>query len=150
MAPTKTIQDEIDEVVDFSEENTTEVPPMEPTEKVFASARDFVSTDLVLDTFYVKELGKSVRLRYLTAAEVDKYRQSLIVGRGNNIQINQRGARAKLAIMALANEDGTRMFSDRDINDVMKWHSIILERISDRIKAKNGITDEDMGDDSGN
>jgi hypothetical protein len=132
-------------------EDLSVIPEMETTEKVFASAADFSSSVLELDTFYIKEIGKHVRLRYLTAGEVDRYRQSLIVGRGNNIQINQRGSRAKLAVMALANEDGTRLFQDRDIPEVMKWHSVILERISDRVKAKNGITDEDLGgDDAGN
>lgn len=137
----------------FVDENALDdtIPPMESTEKTFASVADFASSALQLDTFYIKEINKYVRLRYLTASEVDRYRQSLIIGKGNNIQINQKGARAKLAVMALANEDGTRLFSDRDIPEVMKWHSIILERIADRVKAKNGITDEDMGgDDAGN
>lgn len=138
-------------VAESDESSNGAIPHMEPTEVVFASLSDFVASDLKLDVFYIKEIGKSVRLRYLTAAEVDRYRQSLIVGKGNNIQINQRGARAKLAVLALANEDGTRLLADRDIPEVMKWHSIILERISDRVKAKNGITDDDMGvDESGN
>lgn len=127
------------------------VPPMESTEKVFAGLADFSSISNAVDVFYIREIGKHVRLRYLSAGEVDRYRQSLIVGRGNNIQINQTGSRAKLAVLALVNEDGTRMFTDKDVREVMKWHSVILERIADRVKAKNGITDDDMGgDDSGN
>ncbi len=122
-----------------------------PLDTAFAVPDDFFKVDLAVDHFYIPEMQRKVRLRYLTAKEVDAYRQSLIIGRGNNIQINQRGARAKLAVMALANEDGSRMFRDADVNQVMRWHSIILERIADRVKSKNGITDEDMGgDDAGN
>ncbi len=127
------------------------IPEMEPMEVTIAEASDFASGAVGCDLFYVKEMKKHVRLRYLNAAEVDRYRQSLIIGKGNNIQINQKGARAKLASMALAREDGSRMFADRDIPEMMKWQSIILERIADRVKRLNGITDEDMGgDDVGN
>jgi hypothetical protein len=133
------------------EEVDTGIPAMASEKDTFASIADFTSTLPTLDVFYVKEMNKSVRLRYLTAAEVDRYRQSLIVGKGNNMQINQKGARAKLVVMALANEDGTRMLADINVSELMKWPSILLERISDRIKVKNGIMDDDLSiDDSGN
>lgn len=132
------------------DDDTVVMSDVPPLDTAFALPSDFLSFEQKLDVFYVPEMQRNVRLRTLNAREVDSYRQSMLVGRGTNIQVNQRGARAKLAVMAIANEDGSRMFTDKDVNGVMNWPSIVLERLSDRIKKKNGITDDDMGDDAKN
>lgn len=103
-----------------------------------------------MSTLFIPEVQKKFNIRSLTGLEVDAYRSSIMVGKGNNISVNQRGMRAKLIVLALANPDGSRMLTDKDVRMVQEWPSSVLERIFDRARKFNGLTDEDTDDDKGN
>lgn len=116
----------------------------------FVVPSDFMNFHPEVESFYVKELGKKVRLRVLTGREVDAYRTGITVGKGQNVSVNLKGMRAKLAVLALANADGSRMFEDRDVNTVLGWPSMVLERIFDRARSMNGLTDNATDTEQGN
>jgi hypothetical protein len=103
-----------------------------------------------MSVLYIPEVKKNFWIRSLTGLEVDAYRSSITVGKGQNTTVNQRGMRAKLVVLALGKEDGTRMLTDKDIQTVQTWPSAVLERIFDRARKFNGLTDTDTDDEKGN
>lgn len=126
-------------------DDALEVPDA-PLDADFATPDDFFNVAPPLDELWAPELGRKVRLRILSGKEADAYRASIIIGRGQNISVDQRGMRAKLAVLALANPDGSRMFKDADVPKVMTWPSVLLERIFDRARKINGLTERDTDD----
>lgn len=121
-----------------------------PLETTFATEDDLFASRPRFDVLYIPELERNVRIRYMTGKEVDAYRQSVTIGTGQNMTINQKGMRAKLAVLALANADGSRMFKDTDIHRVGTWESMVLERIFDRARKINGLTNDDTDTEEGN
>lgn len=115
----------------------------------FATEEDFFSTVSPIDVLYVPELKRNVRIRRATGKEIDAYRQSITIGTGQNLSVNQRGMRAKLAVLTLANADGSRMFADTDIHRLGQWSAIVLERIFDRARKVNGLTETDTDAEEG-
>jgi hypothetical protein len=107
-----------------------------------ASEADLFAAKLVAEPLYVAELGKSVLLRYMDGFEVDRYRKWITTGKGANMSVNIQGMRAKLAVFAIAKPDGSRMFADADVHRIMNWPSIILERITDKARKMNGLTED--------
>lgn len=99
---------------------------------------------------YIQELGKNFHIRTLNGDEVDRYRSSLMRGRGQNVTVEQRGMRAKLIVLALGNPDGSRMLTDKDTDKVQEWPAKVMERIFDRARKFNGLTEEDTDDEKGN
>jgi len=116
----------------------------------FGTLDDLNSLRPAMSILHIPEVGKKFYIRSLTGLEVDAYRSSIMVGKGQNVTVNQRGMRAKLVVLALGKPDGTRMLTDKDISVVQTWPSAILERIFDRARKFNGLTDEDTDDDKGN
>lgn len=111
---------------------------------------DLLALRPTLSELYIPEVQKTFYIRTLNGHEVDVYRTSITVGKGQNQTVNQRGMRAKLVVMALGNADGTRMLTDKDTMVVQQWPSKVLERIFDRARKFNGLTDEDTDDEKGN
>lgn len=137
-------------VVEEVEENLKPQPENDGLDSEFGTLDDFNAFRPEMSVLYIPEIGKKFYIRSLTGLEVDAYRSSIMVGKGQNITVNQRGMRAKLVVLALGNPDGTRMLGDRDIATVQKWPSSVLERIFDRARKFNGLTDEDTDDEKGN
>jgi hypothetical protein len=109
----------------------------------FGTLDDLILVRPELNVLYIPEVKKKFYIRSLTGQEVDAYRSSLMIGKGQNQTINQRGMRAKLVVLSLANPDGSRMLTDKQVADVQRWPSAILERIFDRSRKINGLTDTD-------
>lgn len=120
-----------------------------PLDTSSGTADDLFSVKPPLDKLYIPEVGKHFFVRVCDAREIDVYRRSITVGKGTNTSLNQMGMRAKLAVLALANPDGSRMFADGDVGRLQKLPAIVLERIFDRARKINGLTDEDT-DEPGN
>lgn len=133
-----------------ADEDGSSLADRAPLDAAFAIPEDFFSVAPPLNELWIPEMGRKVHIRFLTGREVDAYRQSIIVGKGQNITVNQRGMRAKLAVLALAKPDGSRMFADTDVHRVATWPGIILERIFDRARKINGLTEENTDDEQGN
>lgn len=122
-----------------------------PLDAEYATPDDLFSTVAPkVEEIWVPELGKKVRIRAITGKERDAYEQSMTVGRGANQSVNMRNARAKLAALAIANPDGTRMFKDVDAGRLGDLPALALERIFDRARKMGGLTNEDMDELTGN
>jgi hypothetical protein len=111
---------------------------------------DLKSLSLKVNELFIPEIGKKFYIRIMDGAEVDRYRTSILIGKGQNLTVNQRGMRAKLILLALGNPDGTRMLTDRDGEMVQAWPSIVVERMFDRARKVNGLIETDTDDEKGN
>lgn len=116
----------------------------------YGTLEDLKTTRPEMSELYIPEIGKKFLIRTLTGQEVDAYRSSIVIGKGQNQSVNQRGMRAKLVVLSLGNPDGSRMLTDKDASMVQSWPSRILERIFDRSRKFNGLTEEDTDDEKGN
>lgn len=115
-----------------------------------ATPDDLFSLAPAADELYIPELDRKVLIRYLSGQERDAYEASIVVGKGQNMTVNMRGARAKLAALCLANPDGSRMFEDGDVKRLAGLPAIVLEQIFDRARKINGLTGEDTDEARGN
>lgn len=116
----------------------------------YGSLDDLKSLRPTVSELFIPEIGKTFYIRTMNGNEVDTYRTSITSGKGANITVNQRGMRAKLIVLALGNADGTRMLTDKDVSTVQEWPSKVLERMFDRARKFNGLTEEDTDDEKGN
>ena len=103
-----------------------------------------------VSVMFIPELGKSVRVKALNARERDAYEQSLIQGKGQNQSVNMRNARAKLAVLTLVDENGKRLYTDAQANEIGNAPAIVIERIFDRARRLAGITNDDLDELTGN
>lgn len=114
--------------------------------------------DLARELVNVEEWGGHVYVRALTGAERDAFEQSLveerIVGRGRQREttrtVNMRNARAKLCALTICDEQGERLFTDADVQDLGKKSAAALTRVYEVAARLSGLTDEDMEELTGN
>lgn len=116
----------------------------------FGTLDDLKNARPEMSELYIPETGKKFYIRTMNGQEVDSYRTSIMTGKGQNQTVNQRGMRAKLVVLALGNADGSRMLTDKDTTMVQAWPSKVLERIFDRARKFNGLTESDTDDEKGN
>lgn len=98
----------------------------------------------------VPEWGGVVLVRGLSGLERDAYEQSLTMIRGKEHLPNLTNARAKLVSRAVVDENGERLFTDRQVNALGEKSSIALTRIFEVVAEMSGMTDESVEDAEGN
>lgn len=92
----------------------------------------------------VPELGGSVYLRGLTAAERDDYEsESFRVTKGQP-DVNMRNMRARLLVRSLCDEQGNRLFRNHDVEKLGKFQAKILDRLFAKAQELTGISDADI------
>jgi hypothetical protein len=104
------------------------------------------ANDLPQETVHVDEWGGEVCVRGLTGAERDKFETSIIELRGNKQVYNLVNIRAKLCALAICNEDGTSMFTEKDIEALSEKSSIALTKIFMIAKRLSGIGEEEIAE----
>lgn len=100
--------------------------------------------DLKDETVEVPEWGGSVIVRCLTGTERDAFESSLFKGNGKNQQENFENLRAKLLVLAIIDEDGKRLFSKKDIDDLGRKSVSVLDRLFHVARKLSGIGQEDV------
>lgn len=120
------------------------------SEATLGTLEDLKMFQPTVSEILIPEINKKFFIRTLDGREVDAYRASLITGKGANQTVNQRGMRSKLIILSLSDQHGNRLLSDNDAAMVQKWPARILERLFDRSRKFNGISDQDTDDEKGN
>ena len=93
----------------------------------------------------VPEWGGTLLVRGLTGKERDQYEESMIRWQsGNKIGANMTNARARLVSMAAIDEEGKRLFSDRDVRALGEKSGKALDRVFDVVAALSGIGDAEI------
>src|SRR5437879_1765382 len=85
--------------------------------------------DIQSETVEVPEWGGTILVRGLTGEERDAFEASCVQGRGRKAEVNLRNLRAKLAVQACRNADGTRLFMDDDAPALGRKSAAAINRI---------------------
>jgi hypothetical protein len=89
-----------------------------------------------------------VRIRDLSAADRDRLEASLLAPQRNgqksaaNQQLNLKNVRARFCAFCIVGEDMQPLFSEADIEALGRKSAKALDRIFDRIRARNGLTED--------
>ena len=100
--------------------------------------------DLPTEQVSVPEWGGEVLVRGLTGADRDDFEQSIAEQKGKNVKMNLRNVRAKLVALTVVDEDGNRLFSDKDAEVLGRKSAVALNRVFEVAQKLSGLTPEDV------
>ena len=100
--------------------------------------------DLQFEDVEVPEWGGVVRVRGLTGTERDAFEESIIDQRGKKTRVVMANLRAKLVAQSIVDEDGRRLFSERDVGALGEKSAAALQRVFNAAQRLSGISDEDV------
>lgn len=102
------------------------------------------ATTVPIEAVPLPELGMSVKVRGMTGIERDAFEGSLVVQRGRKRDISTANLRAKLVAYCAVDDDGTRLFTDADAEQLGKVRGDLLNRLFTVAQRLSGLTDEDV------
>ena len=97
--------------------------------------------DLKQEIVEVPEWGGSVIVRTMTGTERDAFEQSITK---DGVQYNTDNIRARLVSLTLIDEDGNRLFTDKEVESVGGKAASALVRLYDVAQRLNGMSDADV------
>ena len=100
--------------------------------------------DLPTEDVEVPEWGGVVRVRALTGAERDALEAAVLDVRGKNVRVRLENARALIVAMSVVDEDGNRLFSDKDVKALGQKSAAALDRVASVAMRLAGLTKEDL------
>jgi len=106
--------------------------------------------DLPKELVSVPEWGGDVFVRTLSGQERDMFEQSMMEGKGKNRDMNLKNIRARLSVLTICTEDGTRLFEAKDVDALGKKSAAALDRIFSVAQKLNGLSGEDVEELAGN
>lgn len=101
---------------------------------------------------YLPERQDYVFVRELTGAERDQFEASNLIKdrdkkRGTmTYDVRMENARARLVVMGLCDENGTRLLQEADMDAVGRMGAGVITRLYNVIASLSGITDDDLED----
>jgi len=98
--------------------------------------------DIVTEPVEVPEWAGKVLVRGLTGADRDAFEASIRRFRGGQVEVVQENARAKLVVRCLVDENGERLFADRDASLLGKKSAAVLDRLYDVAARLSGLSEE--------
>ena len=104
--------------------------------------------DLPIERVSVPEWSGEVLVRGLTGAERDKFEASIVIRKGDKAEFNPDNMRAKLVALCVVDEQGNRLFSDKDVEFLGKKSAAALDRVFQVAQRLSGISPgavEDLG-----
>ncbi len=105
--------------------------------------------DLQTRDVYVKPWDGYVRVRTMTAHERDKFEQQMFTNTGGKKE-KMEDVRATLVSLAVVDEDGKRVFTERDVKKLSQKSAAALDKIFSEAQELNSVKDEDVEDMVGN
>lgn len=102
--------------------------------------------DTATELVEVPEWGGAVRVRGLTGSERDAFESEVVQRNGRDVRTNTRNIRARMVVMSVVNEDGSRMFSYHDIEALGEKSARALDRIFAVAMRLSGLRDEDVAE----
>lgn len=100
--------------------------------------------DIQCELVSVPEWGGDVWVYGLTARQRDLYEAGSITIKDGKAEPSLEDARARLAVLAIRDEKGSRMFNDLEIRFLAEKSAAALDRIYDVACRLSGIRKEDM------
>lgn len=106
--------------------------------------------DLDREEVEVPEWRGTVIVRALNGRERDDYEASCVQQRGKDMHRNLANIRAKLVVRSVIDEDGKRLFEDRDANALGLKSAAALDRVFEVAARLSRLSDEDVDELAGN
>jgi hypothetical protein len=109
------------------------------------------SDDKQYEDVAVPEWGGTVRVAGMTGGDRNSYQASMVVvGPNGSVQrLNMNDQLAKLLSRCLIDEDGNRLFSDKDIKALSAKSGAVLDRLGDVALRLSGLRKEDVEAEAG-
>lgn len=95
-------------------------------------------------TVEVPEWGGEVIVRGLCSKDRDNFEAELAATQ------DLTNLRARLVVKALIDEEGNRLFSDKDAEVLGEKNSLVVIRLFDIVREMSGMTDEELEEAQGN
>lgn len=102
------------------------------------------------ETVDVPELGGTVVIQELTAAERDAFEASCVKRKGKKTEPDITNIRAKLVVQAARDEAGARLFTDQDAAAIGALPASTVNRLFEVASRLSGLTEEDVEELEGN
>lgn len=99
--------------------------------------------DLTREEVNVPEWGGTVFVKAMTGKERDTFELS-IVDKKEKGKVNLENIRAKLCAMTICDEEGNRLFSDKEVFALSKKSATALSRVFVVAQKLNGLNDESI------
>jgi hypothetical protein len=105
----------------------------------------FAAPDIETEDVFVPQWGGKVRIKGMTAAERDRFEESIYQQRGNNMELNRKNFRAKLVSLSAVDEEGVLLFSKFDIDKLGAKSAAAMDLLFAAAQRVSGIsaTDEE-------
>ena len=100
--------------------------------------------DMRTETVHVPEWDGDVIVRTLRGDEYEHYEESLLGGRGRSRHVIYGEIRAKLLVACIVNENGDRVFTEKDIDALKSKSAAALDRVWTVAQRLNGLSAEDI------
>jgi len=114
------------------------------TMKELTAAEILGTEDIVEELIEVPEWKGTVRVRGLTGHERDAYEASLLDQRGRSTRANLQNARAKLVVLSIRNNDGSRMFTEAQIGELSAKSASALDRLFKKALELSSMGEKDV------
>lgn len=93
-------------------------------------------------TVEVPEWGGTVIVKTLSGTERDQFEESILAGGKRDF----KGVRAKLVALSIVGEDGERLFTFEEAEELGKKSALALDRLFGVAQKLSGFTTKDMED----
>jgi hypothetical protein len=95
---------------------------------------------------YVPEWNGTVRVAGMSGADRNAYQASMVVlGPNGSVQrLNMADQLAKLLSRSLVDDEGNRLFSDKDVKALSSKDGAVLDRLGDVAMRISGLRKEDL------
>ena len=103
----------------------------------------FAAPDIQTEDVLIPQWGGTVRVKNLTASERDAFEESTTTQRGNNLELNRKNFRAKLVALCVVDEDGKRIFDDKDIHKLGAKSAAAMDLLFAAASRLSGISKDD-------
>ena len=99
--------------------------------------------DLQFEEVEVPEWGGKVKVRMMTGTERDSFEQSIMKTEGKEIVRDMSNMRAKLLVRTICNEEGKRIFTDKDIDLIGGKAAGAIEKVFEVAQRLNKLSASD-------
>jgi hypothetical protein len=102
------------------------------------------AVDLPLELVHVPEWGGDVYVRGMSGAERDEFETSIVEMHGKKQVMKTENFRSKMAVHTIVDENGKRLFTEKDILTLCKKSGAALQRVFIVAQRLSGMSEEDV------
>lgn len=98
----------------------------------------------------IQLLDNPVYVKAINAAERDAFEASCMAGKGKNRGVNMENVRARLLVLALCDENGTRLFGNQEAELLGTVPALIIDKLFSIAQRLGGLSPADVEEIAGN